>query len=62
MLLPAYPTWSARRSTGLLCVYQAVRALMNAGAEYASLDPDRISFSRAKEAAARHLSDVAPSP
>jgi len=44
---------------GLLCVYQAVRALMNAGAEHAGLDPDRISFTRTKQAAARHLSDEA---
>jgi hypothetical protein len=44
---------------GLLCVYQAVRTLMNAGAEHAGLDPDRISFTRAKQAAARHLSDEA---
>jgi hypothetical protein len=44
---------------GLLCVYQAVRALMNAGAEHAEIDPDRISFTRAMRAAARHLSDDA---
>jgi hypothetical protein len=44
---------------GLLCVYQAIRALINAGAEHAHLDPDRISFTRAKQAAARHLSDPA---
>lgn len=44
---------------GLLCVYQAVRALINAGAEHAGLDPDRISFTRTKQAAARHLSDEA---
>ncbi len=44
---------------GLLCVYQAVRTLMNVGAEHAGLDPDRISFTRAKQAAARHLSDEA---
>jgi len=42
---------------GLLCVYQAVRARMTAGAEHACLDPDRLSFTRAKEAAARHLSE-----
>jgi hypothetical protein len=44
---------------GLLCVYQAVRALMNAGAERAEIDPDRVSFTRAMQAAARHLSDDA---
>jgi hypothetical protein len=44
---------------GLLCVYQAIRALINAGAEHAGLDPDRVSFTRAKQAAARHLSDAA---
>src|SRR6266700_282246 len=44
---------------GLLCVYQAIRALIVAGAEHAGLDPDRISFTRAREAAARHVSDNA---
>ena len=44
---------------GLLCVYQAVRVLMNAGAEHAEIDPDRVSFTRAMQAAARHLSDDA---
>ena len=48
---------------GLLCVYQALRALMSAGAEHAQLDPDRISFTRTMQAAARHLSeDAAFSP
>jgi hypothetical protein len=44
---------------GLLCVYQAVHALMNAGAERAEIDPDRISFTRTLQAAARHISDDA---
>ena len=44
---------------GLLCVYQAIRALIVAGAQQAGLDPDRISFTRAREAAARHVSDDA---
>ena len=44
---------------GLLCVYQAVHALMHAGAEHAQIDPDRISFTRTLQAAARHLSDDA---
>lgn len=44
---------------GLLCVYQAVHALMHAGAEHAEVDPDRISFTRTMRAAARHLSDDA---
>ena len=44
---------------GLLCVYQAVRELINTGAEHANIDPDRISFTRALEAAARHFSDDA---
>ena len=44
---------------GLLCVYQAIRALMNAGAEHAQLDPDRVSFTRTRQAAARHFSDDA---
>src|SRR5437870_1943924 len=42
---------------GLLCTYQAIRALIAAGAEETGLDPDRISFTRAKQAAERHLSD-----
>lgn len=42
---------------GLLCVYQAIRALIMAGAQNAGIDPDRISFTRAKQAAERHLSD-----
>ena len=44
---------------GLLCVYQAVRELINTGAEHADVDPDRISFTRALPAAARHFSDDA---
>ena len=44
---------------GLLCVYQAVHALMHAGPEHAEVDPDRISFTRTLQAAARHLSDDA---
>ncbi|MFV2088594.1 IS4 family transposase [Micromonospora sp. LOL_021] len=43
----------------LLCVYQAIRALIVAGAEHADLDPDRISFTRTVQAAARHVSDDA---
>ena len=42
---------------GLLCTYQAIRALIVAGAEDKGLDPDRISFTRTKKAAERHLSD-----
>jgi hypothetical protein len=42
---------------GLLCTYQAIRALIVAGAEDKGLDPDRISFTRTKQAAERHLSD-----
>jgi hypothetical protein len=42
---------------GLLCTYQAIRALIVAGAEEKGLDPDRISFTRTKQAAERHLSD-----
>jgi hypothetical protein len=40
---------------GLLCVYQAIRALIVAGAQDGGIDPDRISFTRATEAAERHL-------
>jgi hypothetical protein len=47
---------------GLLCVYQAIRALINTGAAHVKIDPDRISFTRAKQAAARHLSDDAAFP
>ena len=42
---------------GLLCVYQAIRALIVAGGEEAGIDPDRISFTRTTEAVERHLSD-----
>ncbi|WBB97754.1 MULTISPECIES: IS4 family transposase [unclassified Solwaraspora] len=44
---------------GLLCLYQAIRHLIVAGAEQAGLDPDRISFTRARDAVARHVSDDA---
>lgn len=47
---------------GLLCVYQAIRELMNTAAAHACLDPDRISFTRAQQAAARHISDDAAFP
>jgi hypothetical protein len=43
----------------LLCVYQAIRHLIDTGAEAAGLDPDRVSFTKAKHAAARHTSDDA---
>jgi Insertion element 4 transposase N-terminal/Transposase DDE domain len=43
----------------LLCVYQALRAIIAAGADYLGIDPDRVSFTRAKHAAARHSSDDA---
>jgi hypothetical protein len=43
----------------LLCLYQAIRGLIVAGAQHAGLDPDRISFTRARQAAARHASDDA---
>jgi hypothetical protein len=42
---------------GLLCTYQAIRALIVAGAQDTGLDPDRISFTRTRQAAERHLSD-----
>lgn len=47
---------------GLLCVYQAIRELMNTAAAHACLDPDRISFTRTQQAAARHISDDAAFP
>jgi hypothetical protein len=53
------PTMILQEVYGLLCVYQAIRTVMNAGADQAGLDPDRISFTRTREAAARHLSDDA---
>ena len=43
----------------LLCVYQAVRTLICRAADTASLDPDRISFTKAKEAIAARVSDAA---
>ncbi|HSB55796.1 MAG TPA: IS4 family transposase [Gemmatimonadales bacterium] len=43
----------------LLCVYQAIRTLICHAADTASLDPDRISFTRAKEAIAARVSDAA---
>jgi hypothetical protein len=43
----------------LLCVYQAIRELIAAGADYVGVDPDRVSFTRARHAAARHASDDA---
>lgn len=42
---------------GLLCTYQAIRELIVAGAQDTGLDPDRISFTRTRQAAERHLSD-----
>jgi hypothetical protein len=43
----------------LLCVYQAIRTLICHAADTASLDPDRISFTKAKEAIAARVSDAA---
>jgi hypothetical protein len=43
----------------LLCVYQAIRTLICHAADTASLDPDRISFTRTKEAIAARVSDAA---
>jgi hypothetical protein len=43
----------------LLCVYQAIRTLIWHAADTASLDPDRISFTRTKEAIAARVSDAA---
>jgi DDE family transposase len=42
---------------GVLCTYQAIRALIVAGAQDTGLVPDRISFTRTRQAAERHLSD-----
>jgi hypothetical protein len=53
------PELARQEVYGLLCVYQAIRTLILAGAEHAKLDPDRISFTRALQAAARHVSDDA---
>jgi hypothetical protein len=43
----------------LLCTYQAIRTLICHAASVAGLDPDRISFTRAKEAISRRVSDDA---
>jgi hypothetical protein len=43
----------------LLCVYQAIRTLIYHSAETANLDPDRISFTHAKNAIAARVSDAA---
>lgn len=43
----------------LLCTYQAIRTLICHAAATEGLDPDRISFTRAKEAIAARVSDAA---
>lgn len=43
----------------LLCVYQAIRTLIYNSADQAGLDPDRISFTCAKNAIAARVSDAA---
>jgi Transposase DDE domain len=43
----------------LLCTYQAIRTLICHAAAAEELDPDRISFTRAKEAIAARVSDAA---
>jgi hypothetical protein len=53
------PDLARQEVYGLLCLYQAIRGLIVASAEHAGLDPDRISFTRARDAAARHVSDDA---
>jgi hypothetical protein len=53
------PDLARQEVYGLLCLYQAIRHLIVAGAEQAGLDPDRISFTRAREAVARHVGDDA---
>jgi len=42
-----------------LCVYQAIRTLICTSAQEAGLDPDRISFTCAKNAIAARVSDAA---
>jgi hypothetical protein len=53
------PDLARQEVYGLLCLYQAIRHLIVAGAQHAGLDPDRISFTRARDAVARHVSDDA---
>jgi hypothetical protein len=53
------PDLARQEVYGLLCLYQAIRGLIVAGAQHAGLDPDRISFTRARDAVARHVSDDA---
>jgi hypothetical protein len=43
----------------LLCVYQAIRTLICHAADTEHLDPDRISFTKAREAIAARVSDAA---
>jgi hypothetical protein len=43
----------------LLCVYQAIRTLICHAADTEDLDPDRISFTKAREAIAARVSDAA---
>jgi hypothetical protein len=43
----------------LLCVYQAIRTLIYNAAATEGLDPDRISFTHAKQAIAARVSDAA---
>ena len=42
-----------------LCIYQAIRTLICTSAQEAGLDPDRISFTCAKNAIAARVSDAA---
>jgi hypothetical protein len=56
------PDLARQEVYGLLCLYQAIRHLIVAGAQHAGLDPDRISFTRARDAVARHVSDDAAFP
>jgi hypothetical protein len=53
------PDLARQEVYALLCLYQAIRHLIVAGAQHAGLDPNRISFTRARDAAARHASDDA---
>ena len=43
----------------LLCVYQAIRSIIAESADSTGIDPDLVSFTKAKHAAARHSSDDA---
>ena len=59
MLRSKSPHMIRQEIYALLCVYQAIRTLIYNAAATAGLDPDRISFTHAKQAIAARVSDAA---